>query len=83
MKDEKAWRRTPKGEATYRAAKIAAQAQANGDGFDRGVAFNDLFHTCRVFLLPRKQNRCGDELRCEVVHCDDLSRCQPGHGPCA
>jgi hypothetical protein len=32
-------------------------------------------------MLPQRKNRYGFELRCEVVECENLDRCQPGHGP--
>lgn len=76
-----AWSQTPAGIAAYVAARAKAQADANADGFDRGLEANDLFKVYRSFMLPQRQNRCGHELRCEVVSCEILDRCQPGHGP--
>lgn len=75
------WTRTERGSAKYRAARSDAQKRANETGFDHGVERNDVFKTFRVFMLPQKQNRCGHELLCEVVSCEDLKRCQKGHGP--
>lgn len=83
VKDEKAWRRTPKGDAEYRRVVAEARELANRDGYDRGVEANDLFQTFRHFMLPQKRHRTGHELRCEVVCADDVSRSKPGHGVCA
>ena len=76
------WTTTPEGLEKYKAARAAAQAEANADGFDRGLERNDIFKTFRTFMLPQKRNRYGFETRCEVVSCETLSKCQPGHGPC-
>lgn len=62
-----AWRDTPAGHAAYLAARAEAQAKANETGYDYGLEANDLFKQWRVFMLPRKENRAGHELRCEVV----------------
>ena len=82
-KDPTAWRSTPAGDTAWRACRAGAQALANELGFDYGIEANDLFHTFRHFMLPGKQFRFGPELRCEVVMCENLARCQPGHGPTA
>lgn len=79
-KDEKAWRQTDAASALYRSVRAEAQELANRDGYDRGVEWNDLFRTCRHFMLPQKRNRTGHELRCEVVSADDVKRSKPGHG---
>jgi hypothetical protein len=76
-----AWRDTPEADAKYRNARAEAQTKANETGIDYGLEANDFFQTFRVFMLPKKQNRRGFELRCEVVMCENLSKCQPGHGP--
>jgi len=65
----------------YQEARAQAQAQADALGFDFGIEHNKLFKTYSVFMLPQKTNRRGHELRCEVVHCSDLAKCKPGHGP--
>ncbi len=75
------WTATPEGAAKYTTARATAQAAANADGFDRGLERNDLFKSFHVFMLPQKQNRYGHETRCEVVMCEDISKCQKGHGP--
>jgi hypothetical protein len=75
------WTRTPAGSAKYHAARTEAQHKANETGYDYGIERNDLFKTFHVFMLPRVENRYGHELRAEVVSCEDLARCQPGHGP--
>lgn len=66
-KDPTAWRNSPAGLASYRTARAEAQRKANELGFDHGLEANDLFRTWHVFLLPEPKNRCGYELRCEVV----------------
>jgi hypothetical protein len=69
------------GQRKYLDARRDAQQRANETGFDYGLEpFEDLqsFH---VFMLPRRENRYGHETRCEVVMCERLSKCQPGHGP--
>ena len=65
----------------YKQVRATAQAQANLDGFDRGVEKNAFGY--RAFMLPRKENRYGFELRCEVVSCENMERIQKGHGPLA
>lgn len=80
-KDPTAWRETEQGRANYQTVRAQAQASANIDGFDRGIEANDLFKEYTMFTLPRRENRYGFELRCEVVMCTNLSKCQPGHGP--
>lgn len=62
-----AWRDTPAGRAAYLATRAEAQARANETGHDYGLEANDLFRRWRVFMLPRKENRAGHELHCEVV----------------
>lgn len=64
---------------TYNTARAEAQANANETGFDFGL--ERLGKSWRVFMLPQKRNRYGYELRCEVVMCETLERCKPGHGP--
>lgn len=75
------WADSADAHAKYIAARAAAQAEANADGFDRGLERNDLFKSFSYRMLPAKQFRCGHELRCEVVSCEILSKCQEGHGP--
>jgi hypothetical protein len=77
------WWETASGTEKYRAARRDAQTRADQTGYDHGIERNDLFKNFRVFMLPRRENRHGHELRCEVVMCSDLARCQPGHGPMA
>lgn len=67
--------------AQYKAARDAAQTLADRDGFDRGLEWNAVIGEWHTFILPQRDNRCGFELRCEVVSCSDLARCRPGHGP--
>lgn len=74
------WTRTPEGDAKYRSARDEAQRRADASGCDVGIERNDLLREFRVFGLPRRENRCGHELRCEVVHCSDPDKAQPGHG---
>jgi len=63
----------------YATVRAAAQRKANETGFDHGVE-RDAFGF-RSFMLPRRENRYGHETRCEVVSCEQLGRCQEGHGP--
>jgi hypothetical protein len=67
---------------TYEEAKAEAQRAADLLGFDYGIE-KGLIGGHRVFMLPQKRNRRGFELRCEVVSAIELSKCRPGHGPCA
>lgn len=66
---------------TYAEARAEAQRRADESGFDVGVYA--VHGGYSQMLLPAKQHRYGWETQCEVVHCSDLSRCMPGHGPCA
>lgn len=68
-------------DAGYPAARQAAQVAANSDGFDRGLEYNALFGQWSHKMLPGRQYRAGHELQCEVVMCEDLSKCQLNHGP--
>ena len=65
---------------TYDEAKREAQAKADASGFDHGVKVlaNGVAY---CWTLPVHRFRFGAEDECEVVHCTDLSRCRPGHGP--
>lgn len=75
------WADSQEGVAAYIASRAAAQEIANRTGFDIGIECNELFKTWNTFTLPQRQNRRGHELQCEVVMCENLDRCQPGHGP--
>lgn len=75
------WASTALGQAAYREARARAQELANSLGFDHGLERNDLFKSWHVFMLPQHSNRYGHETRCEVVMCENLEKCQPGHGP--
>ena len=75
------WTQTPEGQARYQEARKLAQESANALGFDFGLERNDIFKYYHVFILPRRENRYGHETRCEVVMCENLDKCQPGHGP--
>lgn len=75
------WTTTPQGQRKYESTRAQAQARANELGMDQGIERNDLFQEFITFGLPRAENRRGFELRCEVVHPEDLTKCQPGHGP--
>ena len=75
------WSESPAGVAAYQIARAEAQAKCNADGFDRGIEANDLFGHWHTFMLPQRRNRTGHELQCEVISCETLDRCQPGHGP--
>lgn len=75
------WTETEQGRAAHTAARGQAQNLANELGYDHGIERNDLFKSFHVFMLPMRKNRRGHELSCEVVSCENLDRCQPGHGP--
>jgi hypothetical protein len=66
----------------YESVRKDAQARCNADGFDRGIE-RDHFGAYHHFMLPQRKNRYGHELRCEVVMCEKLDHCRPGHGPMA
>lgn len=66
---------------TYEDARAEAQRKANESGHDYGVEDLGGYAGFTAFLLPQRKNRYGHELRCEVVSCEDHSRCKPGHGP--
>ena len=65
----------------YSVARAEAQAKANATGYDHGLEANDLFKTWRSWTLPQRVNRCGHEAQCEVVMCERIDDCKPGHGP--
>jgi len=75
------WTETPAALEKYRTARADAQKRANETGYDYGIERNDLFKSFHVFMLPQRKNRYGHELACEVVSCEKLDHCQPGHGP--
>lgn len=75
------WTTTPEGQKKYQAARAEAQKLANESGFDYRLERNDPFKTFMIGMLPARKNRYGFETRCEVVSCENLSKCQPGHGP--
>jgi len=65
----------------YKEACAIAQAKANATGYDHGLELNKLFKEWAVFMLPTKANRYGRDARCEVVSCERIANCKPGHGP--
>lgn len=66
---------------THREARQEAQRRADATGFDHGVWGPDAFGGYSFRALPRRENRFGHELLCEVVMCTKLEDCKPGHGP--
>jgi len=53
---------------SYASTRGAAQALADELHADVGLErVGGLGQTFRLFLLPRREYRCGHELRCEVV----------------
>jgi hypothetical protein len=79
--DPSAWRQTPEAQAKYREARAYAQSKANEMGMDMGLEGNDVFKHWNVFgPLPKRENRSGHELRCEVVSPENIGSTQPGHG---
>lgn len=77
------WSDSVEGRTAYIASRAVAQEIANRTGFDIGIECNELFKTWNTWTLPQRRNRNGHELRCEVVSCENLDHCQPGHGPLA
>ena len=67
----------------YTTAKREAQRMADATGLDVGVSWQELTQEYRVSLLPGVNSRFGCERTCEVVHCTNLAKCRPGHGPLA
>ena len=65
---------TPK---EYAEARAKAQESANRMGMDHGLEWNSLMGEFHVWMLPRRENRRGHELRCEVVSPEDLEKCLP------
>jgi hypothetical protein len=65
---------------SYEEVKKEAQARANLLGSDQGIEYNKIFKEYTTFGLPMAKHRCGHELRCEVVHPDNLEKTAPGHG---
>ncbi len=66
----------------YIAMRAEAQKLANETGFDYGMS-KDYFGEWNYRMLPQMRNRYGIEHMCEVVMCEILAHCRPGHGPCA
>lgn len=67
-------------DTSYAAVRAEAQRKANEMGHDVGIERNALYGGYRSFMLPRRENRAGHELRCEVVQPENLAKTQPGHG---
>lgn len=61
----------------YETVRAEAQKIANETGMDRGIERNAFGFT--HFGLPRRENRYGHELRCEVVS-TERNNAKPGHG---
>ena len=61
------------GFATYQEARAAAQQYANATGSSLGLEKPGKYGDGRWYprMLPHKANRCGWELRCEVVAPDN------------
>lgn len=53
--------------ATYEQAFDHAVEQSNKIGVAHGIEKPTLYQKWTVKMLPRKENRCGWELRCEAV----------------
>ena len=67
--------------SSYATARATVQQKANETGFDFGMEWNEIFCQWHSWMLPRRESRFGHEARCEVVSCEILAKCQPGHGP--
>lgn len=64
---------------SYNEMKNYAQQRADETGYDFGI--QKLGQEYSVFMLPEKKYRFGRDLKCEVVMCTKLERCEKGHGP--
>jgi hypothetical protein len=80
---QSSWKDSEEADAKYRARRAEAQKLANEDGFDRLLTTNDFARDFLIHMLPQKANRYGRDLDGEVVMCENLSKCQKGHGPLA
>jgi len=60
--------------ATWSEARAHAQAQANKLGLSFGIEKPTPYQGWSVKMLPRPENRCGWELRCEVVDPERIAR---------
>lgn len=58
----------------YDRAFIEAVDKANRIGMDVGIARDAFGYS--TFLLPRPENRCGRDLRCEVIRPTPLTAAQ-------
>ena len=77
--ERRPWHDSPEGLIKYYERRAEAQARANVTGCDHGLErcfFNDYM----IHMLPRRENRYGFELRCEVVMPENIDKTQPGHG---
>lgn len=55
----------------YKAAKDFAIGKVREMRIAYGIEKNKLFNTWSVFMLPKKENRYGFELRCEALEPED------------
>ena len=53
--------------ASYQETRAEAEAAANRTGASYGIERNPIFGTWRFWRLPRRRNRRGHEVTCEVV----------------
>ena len=67
--------------AGYAAAREIAQKKANEFGYNYGLHYSEPFNEWSSRMLPMKKNRYGHDVTCEVVWCENLDKCQVGHGP--
>jgi hypothetical protein len=65
---------------TYQDALERAHKLADLTRMDQGIERNRLLGGFSVFMLPRRENRYGFELRCEVVHPAPGLTAHEGHG---
>lgn len=63
---------------TYEEVAMAAQKAADETGADHGV--EKLGLEWRWWRLPRRENRFGYELRCEVRYASGAKKALSGHG---
>ena len=64
-------------ESDYKCARSYAQKQADKIGWDYGIEWNTIYKYWHTFPLPRRENRYGHEVKCEVIYSNNPKE---GHG---
>lgn len=63
----------------HEAAKKKAQDLADATGLDFGVRTGS-DGTYSAIMMPSRDRRTAKDLECEIVHCRNPLKIQPGHG---